>query len=179
MSQAFFFGGFVGGDEETLLADVIQHLLEFLVGVFAFHQAHIHRGRGFFGYHILRLLANIGAAQPANIQRRKLQRLGKMLAAALRLGELQFALDVRVVIGHGRQRIFFSGVQRNDIVIKAIDQNFSVRGFHGSQQTRESEAGIGRPVSVVAAVQRANRSVGGELKTENPAIAEKIKGRPL
>src|ERR1700675_1051700 len=53
MGEALFFRGLSGGDEETLLADVTENLLELLVGVFTFYEAHINGSSGFFGDYIL------------------------------------------------------------------------------------------------------------------------------
>ena len=176
MREAFFFCGIGGGDEETLFAYVREYLFELLVGVFAFYETHIDGGDGFFGDYILRLFADISAAQTANIQRRILQKFHQTLAATFGPGELKFALEIGVIIGHGCESVFFRGVERNDVVVKTLDEDLAVCGFHGSEQTREGESGIGRPVSVVAAVQGANCSIGGDLESENSAIAEENQG---
>ena len=102
MGEAFFFCGIGGGDEEALFADVAEYLLEFLVGIFTFYQAYIDGRGGFFGHYILRLFADIGAAQTANIQGRILEKLHQTFAAAFGFGELKIALEVSVIIGHGR-----------------------------------------------------------------------------
>ena len=70
VGEAFFFGGFIGGDVETLFADVIEDLLEFFVRLFSFYQADVEGGGGFFGDDVLRLLADVGAAQAADVEGR-------------------------------------------------------------------------------------------------------------
>ena len=92
------------------------------------------------------------------------------------LANCSLVLKLGVVVGHGGEGVFFGGVERNDVVVKMFDENFSVFRFHGGEETRERKTGIGRPVSVVAAVERANRAVGGDLQAENAAIAEEYEG---
>ena len=46
-------------------------------------------------------------------------------------------LKLGVVVGHGGEGVFFCGVERHDVVVKMFDENFSVFGFHGGEQTRE------------------------------------------
>src|SRR6266481_1746594 len=141
---------------KTLLPNVRQHLLEFLVGVLAFHQTHIERGLGLLRHGVLRLFANISAAQAANIQRRQLKQLDKPFAATLRFGELELSFEISVIIRHLFERSFLGVSERYDVVVEALNQYASIVRFHRSEKPHQLETWIWRPVSVVTAVQGAD-----------------------
>ena len=56
---------------------------------------------------------------------------------------------------------FFCLAKRNYIIIKALNKYMAFIIFHTGKQLRKHKARVGRPVAVVATVQRAFRPVNG------------------
>src|ERR1700690_1377976 len=86
MRQPFLFRGNRRSDVETLLANVRQDLLKFLVRVLAFHQSHIDCGLRFFWDHVLGRFTDVSTMQTTDVQRGNLEEVGQSLATSFRLG---------------------------------------------------------------------------------------------
>ena len=80
--------------------------------------------------------------------------------------------ELRVVVRHSLERLLLHRAERDDVVVKARDEHVSRFIFHRCQQARQLQRGIRRPISVVSAVQCANRAIHGEVQTQDSAIAE-------
>ena len=157
-------------DKKSLFANEAGDLLEFLVRVFALDQPGVERRFRFVRNDVGGLLADVAAANSANVERRLLQQLHKFLAAAVGLGDAEFALKVGIVDRHGVERALFQWAEWSDVVVITGNQHAAIFVFHRSEQPRKHHRGIGRPISVMAAVQRSDRTVHGDVQADVATI---------
>jgi hypothetical protein len=130
------------------------------------------RRRGGCRNDVAGLRAGARRAHAPDIQRRQIQQLHQLLAAALGAAQPQLAHQVAIHVrrfGHGAA---FGLAQRLDAIVEMIDGDAAVIVLHRRQQPRQHHRRIGRPVSVVAAVQLALRPIDGDIELGDAARAE-------
>ncbi len=110
--------------------------------------------------------------QAADVQRGILQRFLQVVAHLFGAPDAEKAHQLVAAIGHGGQNLPLLLGQLRHVVVEAGDGGAPVRVFHRCEQLDEIERGVGRPVAVVAAVQRELRTEGRELKHEVATRAE-------
>ncbi len=76
------------------------------------------------------------------------------------------------VTGASDKACFSSGAKRLDAVIEAVDEYPAAVVLHGGQKLSQHHRGIGRPVSIVAAVEFPVGAIDGEIETCDAADAE-------
>ena len=85
MVAAFIDRGFVVDDKESLFADEGCYLCKLFLRIFAFDETGVERCLGSVRNDVGGLLADVAAANAANVQRRLLQQLHQFFAVAFSL----------------------------------------------------------------------------------------------
>ena len=157
---------------KSLRANVREDALQHPFRICLFDQPHVDLGGRAIRNDRARLFADVSAVEPADVQRRILQRLLKVVANLFGSADAEEAHQIARRIGHRGENLPFLGRERRHVLVEAADEHPAVRALHRCQQPRHIPCGIRRPVSVVAAMQREFRAERRELKHEIAAGAE-------
>ena len=100
--------------------------------------------------------------EAVNVQRRLVQQLNQRLAACRRCDPARIpGAALSSLRGASAMACFSSGAERRDAVVEVRDQHMAGLVLHAGEQLRQHHGRIGRPVSVMPAMQFAVRTVHG------------------
>ncbi len=140
------------------------------------HQPQVEAGDRPIGDDRSCLAADPAAAKSPHVERWLTDQL-KAAALRLRRAETEGTHLLAVIIGCRGDRPPLELAQRCNIIIESLDQHSSRLGvLHRRQQPGQPHRRVRRPVAVVTAVQRPDRSVYGDLHSHDSPRAE-IEGR--
>src|SRR5205823_13544322 len=122
------------------------------------------------------LRTNVGAAQPADIERRILQSFLQAAADFIRARNSEELHQFFRIIRNRGENPFLFRTERRNVVIETFDDDTAVVILHGPDQMYEIHRGIRRPISIMAAVQRELRTENSQLDGGDAASAEDQSG---
>ena len=96
----------------------------------------------------------------------------QLASAPFGLRKFQRFHQLGVVVRHLSQSLELERAEGRYLVIESAHQHVAVRIFHRGEQSRQLVRRVGRPVSVVPAVQRPHRTVDGDVQVDIAAVAE-------
>ena len=97
--------------------------------------------------------------------------------APLGPAQAELAPQRRVRRRHRGDRAPLGLGERDDIVVKAGDRDAAILVLHRGEKAGKHHRRIGRPIAVMAAVQRPHRAIDGKLEIDVAAHAERDLGR--
>ncbi len=156
----------------ALALDVADETLDLAPVTDVPHHAQVESRHRRGGDHVASQLADVGAADAVDVQRRLVDELEQRSAGVVARRQAELGAQRAVVGADGRDRGALRGGERNDVVVPAGNGHPAGGVLHPGEQLRQPHGGIRRPVAVVAAVQRPRRAVDREVDVDVAAHAE-------
>ena len=151
-----------------MIADAADHPL----GIGLFYQPDIHRCGRRIRNDSPGLRTNVGATQPAYIERRILQRFLQAAAYFIRARNSEELHQFFRIIRNRVENAFLFRAERWHVVVETFNDDPAVVVLHGADQMDQIHRGIRRPIPIMAAVQRELRTENSQLDGRDAAAAE-------
>ena len=104
---------------KALRANVREDALQHPLRIGLFDQPHVDLGGRAIGNDRARLIADVSAVEPADVQRRILQRLLKVVANLFGAADAEEAHQIARRIGHRGENLPFLGRERRHVIVEA------------------------------------------------------------